>query len=99
MARRVWREDRRYPSERNLTATSAGTGGRGWVAVAGIGSASAQAGKRDQYAPELANVIDIHQPIEELGTRFGGGANTEGPVWWKDDGASCCSVRSATTSG
>jgi gluconolactonase len=61
--------------------------GAGSLALAGIGGASAQAGKRiDQYAPELANIIDVNQTIQELGSGFGGGANTEGPVWWKDDG-------------
>ena len=62
-------------------------GAAGALALAGGGPASAQAGKRiEQFAPELAGIVDPNEPIQELGSGFGGGANTEGPVWWKDDG-------------
>ena len=33
---------------------------------------------------ELDNIISTTEPILELGTGFGGGGNTEGPVWWSD---------------
>jgi gluconolactonase len=47
----------------------------------------AQATKRiDQFAPELESVIATSEPILELATGFGGGGNTEGPVWWKEGG-------------
>ena len=62
-------------------------GAAGALALAGGGAAWAQAGKRiEQFAPELAGIVDPNEPIQELGSGFGGGANTEGPVWWKDDG-------------
>jgi gluconolactonase len=47
----------------------------------------AQAAKRiDQFAPELDSVISTSEPILELATGFGGGGNTEGPVWRKEGG-------------
>src|SRR5258705_13858885 len=63
-------------------------GAAGGLAMAGgIHGAQAQAGKRiEQFAPELDNIISTSEPILELGTGFGGGGNTEGPVWWKEGG-------------
>src|ERR1700733_15037287 len=53
----------------------------------GRGTATAQAAKRiDKFAPELDALIDMSEPILELATGFGGGGNTEGPVWWKEGG-------------
>jgi gluconolactonase len=59
------------------------------LAAAGFGPRGvlAQAAKRiDRFAPELDGVISTSEPILELATGFGGGGNTEGPVWWKDGG-------------
>jgi len=66
-------------SRRRMLAMSAG------LAVGGGVRASAQVVKRiDKFAPELDNVISATEPILELGSGFGGGGNTEGPVWWSD---------------
>jgi len=68
-------------SRRRMLAMSAG------LAVGGGVRASAQVVKRiDKFAPELDNVISATEPILELGSGFGGGGNTEGPVWWSDGG-------------
>jgi gluconolactonase len=76
--------DRSTISRRHLLEIAGAAGG---LALAGIGGASAQSGKHiDRYAPELEQIIDPKEPIQELGSGFGGGANTEGPVWWKDGG-------------
>jgi hypothetical protein len=55
----------------------------GGLALAGGGpDAQAQGAKRiDQNAPELDKIISTSEPIMELGTGFGVGGNTEGPVW------------------
>jgi gluconolactonase len=65
-----------------------GMAGAGGLALAaGMRGANAQAAKRiEQFAPELEKVISTSEPIEQLATGLGGGANTEGPVWWKDGG-------------
>ena len=50
-------------------------------------SAWAQAAKRiDPFEPEFDKIISTSEPILELATGFGGGGNTEGPVWWKEGG-------------
>jgi gluconolactonase len=47
----------------------------------------AQAGKRiDKYDGALDAIISTSETINELGTGFGVGGNTEGPVWWKEGG-------------
>jgi len=40
----------------------------------------------EQLAPELDKIISTSEPIQTLATGFGGGGNTEGPVWWKEGG-------------
>jgi gluconolactonase len=68
-------------SRRRLIASAGATG------VLSLTGARAQPAKRiDQYAPELEAVISPTEPILQLGTGFGGGANTEGPVWWQEGG-------------
>jgi gluconolactonase len=70
-------------SRRRALALSAAGG----LAVASGMRASAQAVKRiDTFAAGLDSVISTSEPILELGTGFGGGGNTEGPVWWSDGG-------------
>ena len=70
-------------SRRHVLAMSAAGG----LSVATGVRASAQVVKRiDKLAPGLDNVISTSEPILELGTGFGGGGNTEGPVWWSDGG-------------
>jgi len=55
--------------------------------TAGMRSARAQAAKRiEQLAPELDAIVSTSEPILQLGTGFGVGGNTEGPVWWKEGG-------------
>jgi gluconolactonase len=70
-------------SRRRMLAMSAAGG----LAVSSSRFAQAQAAKRiDQFAPELDKVISTSEPILELATGFGGGGNSEGPVWWKEGG-------------
>jgi gluconolactonase len=70
-------------SRRHMLAISAAGG----LALANGRVARAQAAKRiDQFAPELDKVISTAESILELATGFGGGGNTEGPVWWKEGG-------------
>ena len=50
-------------------------------------TASAQTAPRiEQLAPELDKIMSTSEPIQTLATGFGGGGNTEGPVWWKEGG-------------
>src|ERR1700682_3973557 len=66
-----------------MLATAAASG----LALGSSRVARAQTAKRiDQFAPELDKVISTSEPILELATGFGGGGNTEGPVWWKEGG-------------
>ena len=70
-------------SRRQMLANTAGA----VVAARGFGSASAQVVKRiDKFAADLDDVISTTEPILQLGTGFGGGANAEGPVWWHEGG-------------
>ena len=70
-------------SRRHMLAISAAGG----IALANSRVARAQAAKRiDQFAPELDKIVSTAEPILELATGFGGGGNTEGPVWWKEGG-------------
>src|ERR1700694_4003157 len=70
-------------SRRRMLATAAASG----LALGSSRVARAQTAKRiDQFAPELDKVISTSEPILELATGFGGGGNTEGPVWWKEGG-------------
>jgi hypothetical protein len=80
-------------SRRHMLAISAG------LALANSRVSRAQAAKRiDQFAPEFDKVISTAEPILELATGFGGGGNTEGPVWWKEGGylLAPIQIRSAT---
>ncbi len=41
----------------------------------------------EKAAPEMDRIVSADQPIEELGTGYGGEQGpAEGPVWWKDGG-------------
>jgi gluconolactonase len=72
-------------SRRRMLAMASAAGS---LAITGcFPAAQAQGAKRiDQYAPELEKFISTSEPILELGTGFGAGGNTEGPVWWKEGG-------------
>jgi len=48
--------------------------------------AQSAAKRIEKLAPELDAIISTSEPILELATGFGGGGNTEGPVWWKEGG-------------
>jgi len=66
-----------------LMAATAGS----LAVTAGLRGARAQAAKRiEQLAPELDAIVSTSEPILQLGTGFGVGGNTEGPVWWKEGG-------------
>ena len=38
----------------------------------------------EQFDPALEKIVSTSEPIRTLATGFGGGGNTEGPVWWAD---------------
>jgi gluconolactonase len=70
-------------SRRRMLAMSAAGG----LALSNGGVAWAQAAKRiDPFEPEFDKITSTSEPILELATGFGGGGNTEGPVWWKEGG-------------
>jgi gluconolactonase len=72
-------------SRRHLLGIAGAAGGL--AMTRGIHGVRAQTGKRiEQFAPELDKIISTSEPIEQLGTGLGGGANAEGPVWWKEGG-------------
>lgn len=56
--------------------------------MGGLIGPHAQSTKRiEQLAPELADILDITQPIVELAKGFGGDIGpAEGPLWWKEGG-------------
>jgi gluconolactonase len=61
----------------------------GGVAMTSIGSRAwaAQSSPRiEQFDAALDKIISTSEPIQTLATGFGGGGNTEGPVWWKEGG-------------
>ena len=61
----------------------------GGVAVTSIGRRAwaAQSSPRiEQFDAALDKIISPSEPIQTLATGFGGGGNTEGPVWWKEGG-------------
>ena len=61
-------------------------GAAGGLAMSGI-RVHAQTGKRiDRYDGALDAIISTSETINELGTGFGVGGNTEGPVWWHEGG-------------
>ena len=64
-------------------------GAAGGLAMAGgIRGAWAQAAKRiEQLDPGLDRILAASQPIQELGSGYGGDmGSAEGPVWWKEGG-------------
>lgn len=56
--------------------------------MGGLIGPHAQSTKRiEQLSPELADILDITQPIVELAKGFGGDIGpAEGPLWWKEGG-------------
>src|SRR5690349_6578488 len=40
----------------------------------------------EQFDPAFEKIVSTSEPIRTLATGFGGGGNTEGPVWWKEGG-------------
>ncbi len=56
--------------------------------LSGLSGPTAQSTKRiEQLSPELADILDITQPIVELARGFGGDIGpAEGPLWWKEGG-------------
>jgi gluconolactonase len=60
----------------------------GLAVAGGIRSAWAQAAKRiERIDPGLDRLLSASQPIQELGSGYGGALGpAEGPVWWKEGG-------------
>jgi gluconolactonase len=72
-------------SRRRMLELAAG-GGLAMASGARMAHA-AQAGARiEQFDPALDKIISTSEPIQTLATGFGGGGNTEGPVWWHEGG-------------
>jgi len=71
-------------SRRRMLAMSAAAGS---AAIIGC-PAAAQAAKRiEQLDPALDKILSISQPIQELGSGYGGALGpAEGPLWWKEGG-------------
>jgi len=42
--------------------------------------------RTEQFDPAFQKIVSTSEPIRTLATGFGGGGNTEGPVWWKEGG-------------
>src|SRR5690349_403849 len=76
--------DNRNVSRRKMLELAGAAG----IALAGGARLSeAQTVKRiDRFDSALDAIISPTEPIMELATGFGGGGNTEGPVWWKEGG-------------
>ena len=64
----------------------AAAGGLGLVSVTRVARAAQAMPHIDQFDPALDKIISTAEPIRNLATGFGGGGNTEGPVWWKEGG-------------
>src|SRR5262245_16710464 len=71
-------------SRRKMLALSAAAGG---AALIGSPAAAQAARKIEQLDAALEKIISVEQPIEELGSGYGGNRGpAEGPVWWKEGG-------------
>jgi gluconolactonase len=65
-----------------MLALSAAAGGG---ALIGRPAAAQAAKKIEQLDPALDRILDASQPIQELGSGYGGNRGpAEGPVWWKE---------------
>jgi gluconolactonase len=73
-------------SRRKILEMSAAVSGLALSAGFSRAVAQTAAPHIEQLAPELDKIISISEPIQTLATGFGGGGNTEGPVWWKEGG-------------
>lgn len=67
------------------------TAAAGCVAVSGAGSAWAQgtpgAQRIERFDPALDRILPTSQPIQALGSGYGGAMGpAEGPLWWKEGG-------------
>jgi gluconolactonase len=79
-------QSRNSISRRNLLKLAGAAGG---LALAGgFRSAWSQAGQRiERLDPGLDRVLSASQPIQELGSGYGGNRGpAEGPLWWKEGG-------------
>src|SRR5262245_39006632 len=71
-------------SRREMLALSAAAGG---AALIGGPAAAQPTRKIEQFDAALEKLISVEQPIEELGSGYGGARGpAEGPVWWKEGG-------------
>jgi gluconolactonase len=63
-------------------------GGGVTLAASGFGRARAAEStpRIDRFDPEFDKILSTSEPVRTLATGLGGGANTEGPVWWKEGG-------------
>jgi gluconolactonase len=72
-------------SRRHMLAMSAAGS---MALIGGAGEGRAQAAKKiEQLDPALDKIISVTEPIQELGTGYGGEQGpAEGPLWWKESG-------------
>jgi gluconolactonase len=75
-----------HVTRRQVLKTIAASGGI--AALAGVSRVWAQAAKRiERLDPALDRILSSSQPIQELGSGYGGALGpAEGPVWWKEGG-------------
>jgi gluconolactonase len=64
----------------------AAAGGLAMAGGAGLAHAVQLMPRIEQFDPALDKIISTNEPIQTLATGFGGGGNTEGPVWWHEGG-------------
>lgn len=58
----------------------------GLVLASGRARAAQPAPRIERLDPALDAILSTSEPVQTLATGFGGGGNTEGPVWWHEGG-------------
>ena len=72
-------------SRRSMLEMAGAAGALGVMGRYAPAGAAAAARRIESTAPELANIIDINQPITQLATGYGGDVGpAEGPLWIKE---------------
>jgi gluconolactonase len=72
-------------SRRRILELAAG-GGLALAGGARVAQAAQQSPRIEQFDPALDKIVSLTEPVQTLATGFGGGGNTEGPVWWHEGG-------------
>jgi sugar lactone lactonase YvrE len=64
----------------------AAAGGFAMAGGARVAQAAQASPRIEQFDPVLDKIVSTTEPVQTLATGFGGGGNTEGPVWWHEGG-------------